>query len=566
MSNEHFDNIFSVYPLKEVEGKDKKVISTCVFIPREGYATNKHKNFAELITDYYNGIYDKNFLYLTGLIKNVSTFKTRMGSDWIYRVYIDKMFSSDSSYNNIYNSQPDNTNNNKRIKSNINQNKIYMNTLIKMYQNYIKYIISNSSKFDNIEIFVYESTYYNKTHKKYLGLPETLGSIARFFCIFDPNVKVTYFMNVSHSISHKLKKLINEWYESDYTSLAGINNVYKFNQEKNPDYDSKKRILASLSGLKREYLTSEIKANFYNAVKNAIDNKMFWYGIDEYLLSHYILDISDPKCNIINVLLKKTLNYIYYVDKGKMSSIIQILETYVNRKDTNLLNYKKHIENITDENGEYEENTQLDIKIIDDLYNKTTELLRKIDSNDKIEFITTEEYDKIYDIIKKNNIYKKIMILSSTEIPENSEHSQQIVDVCGNYLINLIERNKGYLRFLPNDLFASIYKNEIESNDIYIDVHLQSSDEIKPLKIINTSPLIVFEDTDIYKKYKAENIMYTYLFFQNETCLQQIIQYYENPFNYSINYSKHTGGTRKINLKKKTRKIQKFHKEIHKRS
>ena len=52
---------------------NKKVISTCLFVPQEATVSQKM------------------FLYITGLIKSVETFKARMPG-WKYRIYYDSMF------------------------------------------------------------------------------------------------------------------------------------------------------------------------------------------------------------------------------------------------------------------------------------------------------------------------------------------------------------------------------------------------------------------------------------------------------------------------------------------
>ena len=75
--------------IKILAWNKKKVISTCFFIPQEA------------------NISQKNFFYVTGLIKSVETFKARM-PEWKYRIYYDSMFDEGidlSNYQSTYNNK-----------------------------------------------------------------------------------------------------------------------------------------------------------------------------------------------------------------------------------------------------------------------------------------------------------------------------------------------------------------------------------------------------------------------------------------------------------------------------
>jgi hypothetical protein len=72
----YLSDLIQLTPIKIIPMKNKKVISSCIFIP-ENPSINVKTPF-----------------YFTDLIKSIETFQDRMPKDWIYRLYIDEMFIS----------------------------------------------------------------------------------------------------------------------------------------------------------------------------------------------------------------------------------------------------------------------------------------------------------------------------------------------------------------------------------------------------------------------------------------------------------------------------------------
>ena len=77
--------------LKIVPEKNKKVITSCIFIPEKP------------------GVTDKTYNYFAGLIKSIETFSKKMPG-WIYRIYLDELFvtgisqdKSTSVFKSVYN-------------------------------------------------------------------------------------------------------------------------------------------------------------------------------------------------------------------------------------------------------------------------------------------------------------------------------------------------------------------------------------------------------------------------------------------------------------------------------
>lgn len=180
--------------IKIKDGGKKKVISTNIFIPQVMEITTKH------------------FMYLTGLIKSVETFKEKMGPDWIYRIYYDKMFDTmfvnrgnHNSLNKVYTKANNNTPYNNMVKNKYNNNKDIIKKYITIINLYFKKIIANEdNKYDFVELISFDCPKLRE--KKYLGHPDTFGSLMRFFAFFDPNVDLCYCVNSSHSISSYLAK------------------------------------------------------------------------------------------------------------------------------------------------------------------------------------------------------------------------------------------------------------------------------------------------------------------------------------------------------------------------
>ena len=73
---EHLSDLIDLKNIKMVESCNKKVISTCIFIPE-----NPSVNC-------------KTFFYFSDLIKSVETFSKSGLDGWVYRIYVDDMFFS----------------------------------------------------------------------------------------------------------------------------------------------------------------------------------------------------------------------------------------------------------------------------------------------------------------------------------------------------------------------------------------------------------------------------------------------------------------------------------------
>jgi hypothetical protein len=239
--------------IKIKDGGKKKVISTNMFIPQVMDITTKH------------------FMYLTGLIKSVETFKEKMGPDWIYRIYYDKMFDTmfvnrenHNSLNKVYTKADNNTSYNNSVKKTFNDNKDIIKKYITIINLYFKKIIANAdNKYDFVELISFDCPKLRE--KKYLGHPDTFGSIMRFFCFFDPNVDLCYCVNSSHSISSYLAKHLKYFAKDDryaYSNLIGSNKKgYHFTQE---NIDKFEDMLQTKKELEELLLSSEAKISGKN--------------------------------------------------------------------------------------------------------------------------------------------------------------------------------------------------------------------------------------------------------------------------------------------------------------
>ena len=95
----YLKDLINLTPIKVLPSKNKKIITSSIFIPEEPNIT------------------DKTFSYFTGLIKSIEVFSQRMPKDWIYRLYIDELFVSGFKFKpdktiekSIYNSISSNSN------------------------------------------------------------------------------------------------------------------------------------------------------------------------------------------------------------------------------------------------------------------------------------------------------------------------------------------------------------------------------------------------------------------------------------------------------------------------
>ena len=258
--NSELGKLIDLQNTKIISKTNKKIISTCVFLPEKPSISNKTP------------------LYITGLIKLVETFKKEMGSNWILRIYYDSMFDhglkkkelehlvkketqdaefrdrererktkkrseeqnnldniSSNSYEYQYNSiKPTKKSEPKyndwgqkmineepeTINNIIIKNKVFLKKILKMVKLYFDNIVKDKTdRYDNIELVSFNC---NKASKNpdFIGHPATFGSIMRFLPLFDNDVDIFFCINGRYCITPLQKILINNWYNSDLQILA----------------------------------------------------------------------------------------------------------------------------------------------------------------------------------------------------------------------------------------------------------------------------------------------------------------------------------------------------------
>jgi hypothetical protein len=138
------DDLITVKAIKEVPGSGKKVIATCIFMPENPSVSMKTS------------------AYITGLIKNIETFKNSINKEWILRVYFDDMYISAISkktmeasvkkssspspspnkyaYNDVSSVESDDDHERVHVKLNIKENKNYLKKILKLLNLYINQI------------------------------------------------------------------------------------------------------------------------------------------------------------------------------------------------------------------------------------------------------------------------------------------------------------------------------------------------------------------------------------------------------------------------------------------
>ena len=191
------------------------VFSTNVFIPRE--LNLNHKTFS----------------YFTGFIKLVETFKEMttniVEKDWGLVIFCDNALFQEKSIDEqilFYEPHTNNKLNNRLtpMKTKFKENKEVITKLYKLYKLYINHIIHNPTDYDFVKIYTFRDT---NLENNYLGLPSTYGSFIRFIPLFTEftkddtyginlseefdNIKKVFCINISHSITENLIKLINDW-------------------------------------------------------------------------------------------------------------------------------------------------------------------------------------------------------------------------------------------------------------------------------------------------------------------------------------------------------------------
>jgi hypothetical protein len=221
-------DLITLKELKMSKIKNKKVVSSCIFIPELPRITNK------------------TFNYFTSAIKSIETFHTNLKKKdrWVYRLYVDDLFFNDikfyekkqktkvktnssknkltkrlnvvnSKYNSISNNEKLGVNANKsyrsKVKKAISKNKDNLKKIQGLMHIYLKDIISSKrDEYSHIEIISFNCDKIKRTGK-YPGHSETFGSIMRFFPLFDKNVELFVSVNSSYPINPMMTMLLNDW-------------------------------------------------------------------------------------------------------------------------------------------------------------------------------------------------------------------------------------------------------------------------------------------------------------------------------------------------------------------
>ena len=238
----HLKDLINIKPHKKVEGTNKKVISTCIFMPEKP------------------SINEKTTLYVPELVKLVETFhKFDISKDWILRVYFDEMYFTgltkkveeqlvevaNNGINNAVNKPPsnnanpalnnandytyqynsiedkgDNTENIRNIKTSIKQHKDFMKKMLKLIHIFIKHILSHKEedKYKHIEVYTYNCPLV-QTPPEFIGHPSIFGTIIRFMPLFDSDVDMTFCINGRYPINSIINKLIDEWGKMEQKKL-----------------------------------------------------------------------------------------------------------------------------------------------------------------------------------------------------------------------------------------------------------------------------------------------------------------------------------------------------------
>ena len=214
---------------KTVVEKNKKIISTCIFLPENP------------------SISIKTPVYILGMIKLVETFNEYMSDGkWILRIYYDSMFdkgiklkkldkvvkeeekearnespnnnNTTSLYEYEYNTMilnPQNNPKTRTVKENINANKIYLKKLIKLTNLYFEEIrTSRDKRYERVELVSYDCQGASN-YPDIIGHPATFGSIMRFMALYDEDVDKVFCINSRYAITPLQKIIIDKWDSND---------------------------------------------------------------------------------------------------------------------------------------------------------------------------------------------------------------------------------------------------------------------------------------------------------------------------------------------------------------
>lgn len=351
----YLKDLIKIRRLKNVEKSNKKVISTCIFMPEKPSVSYKTT------------------VYITGLIKFIETFSRTMGNNWILRVYCDNMYftgvkpkvidsvarsdsetvvgsnidhsvgvglnfednlitdiasrlrSNESVFESIRNvSINDKSTNNKyvkKVKTQIDENKQFLKKIEKLMNFYLRKVISSGEKrYKNIEIYSFDCPKASRGEPNFLGHYNTFGSIIRFLPMFDPNVSTMFCTNSRYKISPILKMLIDDWdknpkkkmFTFSYPPAFIINNI-----KNNIDIDIKNIkddeivFKKAESGNPKESVIKEIKES------REIHNLFIECVNDMFSLKHNMFGDTNPSTfDDIGKFVKKT-----YINKEHLKRL-----------------------------------------------------------------------------------------------------------------------------------------------------------------------------------------------------------------------------------------------------
>ena len=202
------EDLVSLKFRKQIKEKNKKVISTSVFLPQEPKLSFKFP------------------FYFVEMIKLVETFSRTMGSDYILRIYYDRLFDLEggaisyrpldeiSSKEDLYKFAYNNVKGDSKATQNIIRNKELLKKIIALVSKYLLLIRrSRATRYSRIELVSFECPVANKS-RELPGHPDTFGSLIRFFPMFDADVAAFFSINCRHAITPMMKQLISEWFGS----------------------------------------------------------------------------------------------------------------------------------------------------------------------------------------------------------------------------------------------------------------------------------------------------------------------------------------------------------------
>jgi hypothetical protein len=319
----NIDHDFRGVELKSLlvqSGTEKKVISTCYFLPSKPMWNEKIPN------------------YLLNLIKNIEVYRkdrNRLPDGFLYRVYIDELLYEtcrEKETKRFWGSEFDYdideiVKGTEEYCDDMKENLKNYKSLFKLLRRYIKHILDNPTEYSFLELITFkcEGVMSPKVNGKDLpGHPKTFGSIIRYFAFWDPEVKIAFAVNSSCVLNLESKEVIEKFLKSTYIDYLMVyfqpnfEKVYKALSEKRDkfkdflpeDEDSRLvSVLAALVGFKTTKsdgapnpMVTEIKNLFENLLGkykelagDETKEDVWTYGIDEVLLFQAVRNILKDK-------------------------------------------------------------------------------------------------------------------------------------------------------------------------------------------------------------------------------------------------------------------------------